>query len=121
MKSTVIACAVLILISIFSLVSPKLVASLIDEVDKCILALDSAEENTLASAKMLTDKLEQRRILLSVFLNDNTVREMRGYATDILAAAENGDDDELNIAKSRLLGILNQQRRLVSFDPEAIL
>ena len=120
MKSTIIACAVLLVTAAFVLSSPWIIGARLEKIEDAANAIREGEEaeNT---AHTLYEVIEKERLTLSLFLSDDTMRDMRGYALDILTAADDGNSDELIIAKSRLIGLINQQRRLLSFDPEAIL
>ena len=120
MRSTIIACVVLLVTVAFALSSPWITNKILGDVEDAANAI-SEDEGAESAARTLYETLERDRLVLSLFLTDNTMRDIRGYALDILTAVNAGNFDELKIAKSRLIGLISQQKRLLSFDIEAIL
>ena len=120
MKSTIAACIALLVTVGFAIASPWIISAKLDGIEEAVLLIDKSD-NREDAAESLARKLESERLVISLFLTDDTVEEMRGYISDITVAVKDGEETELNIAKSRLIGLIDQQRRLSSFDPEAIL
>ena len=121
MKSTIIASVALLLTAVFAVISPSMVSSLLDGIEEQVATISEADSAGESSSQKLIKTIEDKRIALSLFLPDGSLQELRGFARDMHSAAKMGDKGELNIAKSRLIGLINQQRRLSSFDIEAIL
>ena len=120
MRGTVLALASLLLTAVFALASPRLIEDRLNGIEAAVHGIDAAED-IVAAAENLRNEMERERLPLSLFLTDTAVQEMEGYISDIRAAAEDGGGVELEIAKSRLLGLIDGQRRLSGFNLEAII
>ena len=76
--------------------------------------------NSTTSIKAIEGKYNEAKPFLTVFMRDSEVREMETYIEDIKSAVSNNDEDEIRVAKSRLILHIGQIKRLSAFSIEAI-
>ena len=122
-KDVILALLILLLLVIFAVTNGLISASALNELTATVtdIEISGEQEDTLKRAHMLAEKFDVWSFFFSITVNHNDIGEAESELIELVEAIEANDTTAARIAKSRLLGALEELRRLSGFGLDSII
>ena len=123
MKSSVIACAIIVLLVLLivanSIVVSKIMDRMVEQLSSIVFG-DGGEALT-RQVHRLRMGYKEKELFLSLTVSDRYLETIDSCYIDMLSGAQANDEVGFMTAKNRLAAILEQQRRLSGFNLSSLL